>query len=91
MKEGWLVVNVSNSGDGLEILGIYRSRELAEKRLESVLRHRYPRMSRDEIDDYEASIGDSTHVIYYEEQKVKDLGRFLTKEEYDEGDWQSCY
>lgn len=45
MKEGYIVMNVSNCGD--EIFGAYKNLKRAERQLRKVIRNRYGRCPRD--------------------------------------------
>lgn len=47
MKQGYIAICESTAGDGIEIFGVYRSREKAVKALKRVARDRLERVPRD--------------------------------------------
>ena len=67
MKEGYLVINESTSGDGLEVFGCYRSLENAETKLKKVLKNRFPGKTQEEIEEECMHTGDSYKVFQFEE------------------------
>ena len=48
MKEGYIVWNLTNYGDGYEFYGVFRSKEQAEAHLRKVLKARYGKLPKDE-------------------------------------------
>lgn len=67
MKQGYAVINLSVNGDGLEIFGVYRSYERAERALKRVRRARFGNMSEDEMNEQELLDGDYYCIKYFEE------------------------
>lgn len=66
MKNGYAVINLTVYSDGLEIFGVYRSREKAERVLKKVKRERFGNMSEDEILEQEVMNGDSYMIWSFE-------------------------
>ena len=66
MKNGYAVINLTVYSDGLEIFGVYRSREKAERVLKKVKRERFGNMSEDEILEEEVMNGDSYMIWSFE-------------------------
>lgn len=74
MKEGYIVWNLTNYGDGFEFYGVYKSEKKALKQLRRVIRTRYgkcPRAYSDIMDfvyDKEGGdMGDSYRIDYFNE------------------------
>lgn len=66
MKQGYAVINLTNYGDGLEIFGVYRSMEKAERVLKKVKRERFGNISEEEINEQEIQNGESYCIKYFE-------------------------
>lgn len=67
MKQGYAVINLTTYDDGLEIFGVYRSYEKAERVLKRVKRERFGNMSEEEINEQEIQNGESYYIKYFEE------------------------
>jgi hypothetical protein len=75
MKEGYIVANLTNYGDGFEIFGVYKSRENAVKQFRKVIRTRYGSCPRDLSKLYKPGqpnaldSGDSYQIIKFKENE----------------------
>lgn len=73
MKEGFIVANLTNYGDGIEVFGVYKNRKRAERQLRKVVRARYGKCPRilDKLSDYGQpngpDTGDSYQLVYFKE------------------------
>lgn len=70
MKEGYIVMNQTNYGDGIYIFGVYRSEKAAEKQLRKVIRTQFGRCPRDLDDIYDLpgmDSGDSFCIKWFSE------------------------
>lgn len=66
MKQGYAVINLTTYDDGLEIFGVYRSMEKAERVLKKVRRERFGNASEEEINEQEMQNGESYCIKYFE-------------------------
>lgn len=78
MKEGYIVWNQTNYGDGYEFFGVYRSEEKAIKQLRKVVRNRFGKCPRkyEDIMYFVADVaddGDSFGIDYFCENDGQDL------------------
>lgn len=74
MKEGYIVMNQTNYGDGFEIFGVYKNIKTAERQLRKVIRNRYGKCPRDidKIDEmlYKKDYNDESYkVVYFNENE----------------------
>lgn len=67
MKQGYIVLNQTEYGDGIEVFGVYRSLEKAEKVLARIIKKRFGDMSEEERMDYEVSHGESYKILAFAE------------------------
>ena len=73
MKEGYIVWNLTNYGDGYEFFGVYKSYKKALKCFRRIVRERYgkcPRGDYSEISDWLCEIdngGDSFRITLFKE------------------------
>ena len=70
MKEGYIVWNETNYGDGYEFFGVFRTRKQAEKAMRKVAKARLGRCPRDydkmlEALEGEEDMGDSYKITYF--------------------------
>lgn len=64
MEYGYIVWNESIYEN--EFYGVCKTREEAEELLERVQKFKYPNLTKEEIDEYEYSIGSDTKITFFE-------------------------
>lgn len=72
MKEGYIVWNQTNYGEGFEVFGVFRTYEAAKKCYKKVIRDRYGNQSEDEIAEAQLIEGDHIIITHFDANKWKD-------------------